>query len=176
MFPEMFPNTGTASVVPPTRLVTLLFGANDSADAALNPSQHVPVDEYGENIRWLVRSLRKTYPNAVVVVISPPPIHESKWADRMAGFGKALDRSNELAGIYANRALSVAEQEGCPSVDCYGLMGGRLGSQDKVGAYLHDGLHLSAEGSIVLFESLCRLIEERFGGDLGTDSVPFDAP
>ena len=57
-------------------LMLVFFGANDAA--APEYHMHVPVDEYGDNLRSIVRRSKETMPGITVVLVSPPPIDEEK--------------------------------------------------------------------------------------------------
>lgn len=59
---------------------TIFFGANDAADPQLNPKQHVPIAEYEQNIRSMIRLL-KDRQQSKIIVIAPPAIEDSLYAN-----------------------------------------------------------------------------------------------
>ena len=63
-------------VLPPTSvaLVTLWFGANDAATL----EQHVPLDEYATNLETMVAKTHVVYPQAKLLIITPPPVAEQQ--------------------------------------------------------------------------------------------------
>jgi hypothetical protein len=60
-------------------LMVVFFGANDAT--APDYHMHVPVDEYGENLRSIVRQSRESMPGITIVVVTPPPIDEERLVE-----------------------------------------------------------------------------------------------
>lgn len=160
------------SCMPPhseTALATVWFGANDAADAALNPRQHVPIDEYKKNLAEIVKRVGQCSKH--VVVLSPPPIHEasyrSNFVEPRQGKGAPLDRSLAASKSYAVAAGEVAAAAGCGFVDVWSKIQeaepARPGSEEQPwGRYFYDGLHLSQEGNQLVFEELLHVVRDRF--------------
>jgi lysophospholipase L1-like esterase len=66
----------------PPLFATLFFGANDAADAKLNPKQHVPLAEYTANLAKLLATMRAGLGAQVpIVVISPGALNELQYLD-----------------------------------------------------------------------------------------------
>jgi len=165
--------------------VTVFFGANDSSLAAVNPRQHVPLDEYAANLRLIVTRLKAQCPGVTVVIITPPPICEAALAE---GRLKAT-RSLENAGLYAARAKQLAGELGCPCLDLWTEMQ-EAAPNKGWHAFLSDGLHLSPEGNKFVGSMLLATIDkdcphlkvtpcEITGapGNSGSSSeLPYDAP
>ncbi len=73
----------------------LYTGANDSSKAELNPKQHIPLDEYRDNLSKIVDFLQSRYNSCpwnqengsklYIVVIAPPPVHSERWRKRTIG-------------------------------------------------------------------------------------------
>ncbi|KVH98219.1 Lipase, GDSL [Cynara cardunculus var. scolymus] len=64
------------STTPPVA-ATIFFGANDAALAGrTSERQYVPLEEYKENLRKIVRHLKECSPTMLIVLITPPPIDE----------------------------------------------------------------------------------------------------
>ncbi|KAL7161670.1 hypothetical protein ACSBR2_042192 [Camellia fascicularis] len=64
------------SATPPVA-TTIFFGANDAAlFGRTSERQHVPTEEYKENLRKIVHHLKECSPTMLVVLITPPPIDE----------------------------------------------------------------------------------------------------
>ena len=59
-------------------LITIFFGANDAALPDRDPAKHVPIPEYKENLEMLIDNATKSYPNAKILLISPPPVHREQ--------------------------------------------------------------------------------------------------
>lgn len=122
-----------------------------SAVADKNPQQHVPVQEYSENLKEMARFLASAGVSADrVIFISPPPVHEPAWekecmlkgsiyshhltwSHHQPGFkasgwfflsisGFPLNRLNSVAGQYAQACVQAAAQCGTDVLDLWSLM------------------------------------------------------
>ncbi len=75
--------------------------------AACSEKQHVPLDQYIDNMRSIVQHVRRIGANATVI-IAPPPIYEpDRLIDRQKKHGvndkTALsERTNEMTGACAS--------------------------------------------------------------------------
>lgn len=66
------------AVAPSPALVTIFFGANDSALPDRGSArQHVPVEEYAANLAAMVSFLRDQRQVGAVLLITPPPVDEA---------------------------------------------------------------------------------------------------
>jgi len=144
----------TNSVINPTpSLITIFFGAND---ASQSPSpQHVPIDEYTENLKLIAEHAKKTCSH--IVLITPPPFEANMWKIFVEANKKPpvlLNRTNELAGSYAKRVVEVAAGAGVHCIDLWTSMQ----AEPDWRTFLVDGLHLSIEGNAFLFAKLRELI------------------
>lgn len=148
--------------------VTVFFGANDSALKEVNPQQHVPLQEYSENLKELTKILASAgVASDKVIFITPPPIHEASWEKECILKGSALNRLNAVAGQYAQACVEAAAQCGVNVLDLWTLM--QKDGQDYT-EYLCDGLHLSQKGNQFVSEQLWRLLQKR------VDELPFILP
>ncbi|KAM8736378.1 isoamyl acetate-hydrolyzing esterase 1 homolog isoform 1-T1 [Acanthopagrus schlegelii] len=154
--------------------VTVFFGANDSAlkgfcvilppfvcpcPADENPQQHVPLQEYSENLKEITRLLASAGVSADrVIFITPPPLHEAAWEKECILKGCSLNRHNSVAGQYAQACVHAAGQCGSDVLDLWTLM--QKDGQDFT-AYLSDGLHLSEKGNQFVAQHLWGLLESR---------------
>ncbi|KAI3967893.1 hypothetical protein MKX01_027076 [Papaver californicum] len=155
---HIFPlNTSTK----PPVAATIFFGANDAALLGrLKERQHVPVEEYKENLKKIVHHLKELSPTILKVLITPPPIHEEGRRAFFRASGEILElpeRTNEMAGIYAKNCLEVAREMGLPSIDLWSKMQEVDGWQTK---FLSDGLHLTPEGNAVVHKEVVRVFCE----------------
>lgn len=148
--------------------VTVFFGANDSALKDINPQQHVPLEEYSENLKELTKILASAgvAPDKVIF-ITPPPIHEPAWEKECILKGCALNRLNAVAGQYAQACVGAAGQCGVNVLDLWTLM--QKDGQDYT-EYLCDGLHLSQKGNQFVSEHLWELLQRRM------EELPFILP
>ncbi|KAI4319076.1 hypothetical protein MLD38_032721 [Melastoma candidum] len=172
LLPQIFP---LDSPKPPAA-VTVFFGANDAALLGrASERQHVPLEEYTENLKKIVRHLKKCSPMMLIVLITPPPIDEdgrdayarSLYSDQ----ARALpERTNEAAGTYAKACLLVARELGVRSIDLWSKMQETEGWQKK---FLSDGLHLTPEGNSVVYHEVIHVFDEAW---LSAQAMPYDFP
>lgn len=148
--------------------VTVFFGANDCALEDKKPEQHVPLQEYSENLKEISRFLTSAGVSADrVIFITPPPIHEPSWEKECILKGCTLNRVNSVAGQYAQACVQAAGQCGSDVLDIWTLM--QKDGQDY-SVYLSDGLHLSEKGNQFVSEHLWGLMESRLA------DLPFILP
>ncbi|XP_027111868.1 GDSL esterase/lipase At5g45920-like [Coffea arabica] len=153
--------------------VTVFFGANDAClPDQYGAYQHVPVDEYKQNLRSIFSFFKRRWPKTHVVLITPPPIDEA--ARLLNPYGEIKlglpERTNEAAGSYAIACLSVASECQTPAIDLWTKMQQIPGWQT---AFLCDGLHLTERGNRIVFEEVVAKFEEQ---GLRLETLPADFP
>ncbi|KAL0969341.1 hypothetical protein UPYG_G00225790 [Umbra pygmaea] len=148
--------------------VVVFFGANDCALEDCNPQQHIPLQEYTENLKIIVKHLGSVGVSAdKVIFVTPPPLYEPAWEKECILKGTILNRLNAVAGQYAQACVQTAGQCGVDVLDIWTLM--QKDRQDYTG-YLLDGLHLSETGNQFVTQHLWRLLESR------VEKLPFILP
>jgi len=75
LLPHCFPEASAQLLI-----TTVFFGANDAVSADKGPAQHVPADEYRDNLAAIVAHVAAR--SRLVIVISPPPVDEAVWDGR----------------------------------------------------------------------------------------------
>ncbi|KAG6384052.1 hypothetical protein SASPL_156152 [Salvia splendens] len=159
---------------PSPAAVTIFFGANDAALLeGTGKRQHVPLEEYKENLRKMVQHIRDCSPKTLVVLITPPPIDldgRREYARSMYGdkASKVADRTNEVTGTYAEQCVAIAKELGLPSINLWSKMQETNGWQRT---FLSDGLHLTPKGNAVVFGELVKILDEA-----GFSDLPYDFP
>ncbi|CAA3002500.1 GDSL esterase lipase At5g62930 [Olea europaea subsp. europaea] len=162
------------SATPPVA-TTIFFGANDAALLGrTGERQHVPIEEYRENLRRIVRHLKNCTPTMLIVLITPPPIDElgrlefarSLYGDKAT---ELPERTNEMAAVYAKQCVELAEELGLPSINLWSKMQKTEGWQK----FLSDGLHLTAEGNAIVYEEVVKVFSE---AGLSAPNMPYDFP
>ncbi|XP_026868669.1 isoamyl acetate-hydrolyzing esterase 1 homolog [Electrophorus electricus] len=139
--------------------VTIAFGANDCSLEDKNPQQHVPCEEYKENLKEMVKFLASAgVSNDKVILITPPPLHEEWWEKECILKGSSLNRLNSVTGQYAQACVQTASHCGVDVLDLWSLM---QKDGEDFSVYLSDGLHLSDKGNQFVAEHLWRLLESR---------------
>ncbi|OVA16977.1 Lipase [Macleaya cordata] len=161
------------STEPPVA-TTVFFGANDAALLGRrSEKQHVPVEEYKENLQKIVHHLKERSPNMLVVLITPPPVHEEGRREYFRSTGEVVElpeRTNEITGVYAKQCLEVAKDLGLPSIDLWSKMQEEEGWQTK---FLSDGLHLTKEGNAIVYKEVVRVFSE---AGFCASEMPLDFP
>ncbi|KAG8124252.1 hypothetical protein E2320_019608 [Naja naja] len=139
--------------------VTVFFGANDSALKDENPSQHVPLEEYADNLKSMIGYLNSVdISKQDIILVTPPPLHEASWEKECVAKGEKLNRLNSVTGEYAKACVRVAEECHADVIDLWTLM--QKGNED-FSCYLSDGLHLSEKGNTFLANQLWTLLEKK---------------
>ena len=143
-------------------LVTIFFGANDANKPGTE--QHVPIDTFKSNIAQIVDMVRLTLRPQLVVLITPPPVEETKY---LAHVRRNVDptatepfRTLNRSRQYRNAVLEVAESKATSVVDVFTVLMG-AGHEDDAyevgqpwGAFFDDGLHLNTLGGSALGEAV----------------------
>ncbi|KAK4479340.1 hypothetical protein RD792_014852 [Penstemon davidsonii] len=145
---RLFPlGSGTPPVA-----VTIFFGANDAAlIGGTGERQHVPIEEYKDNLRKIVQHIKNNSPDTLIVLITPPPSDlqgrrehaRSLYGDKAS---TVPDRTNEESGLYAEQCVSLGQRT------C-------------------DGLHLTPQGNAVVSEAVDKVFDEA-----GLSALPYDFP
>ncbi|KAJ1724929.1 isoamyl acetate-hydrolyzing esterase [Coemansia erecta] len=174
LLPRMLPASSDR-----TRLVTVLFGAND---AQLAPyKQHVPLDEFERNLHAILDALLKPgssmyAPRASVVLVTPPVVGEAMWAEHLRLMGRPMDRSREVTRGYAEAVVRVARARNVLCVDLWRATEERVAeAPDGYASVLADGLHLNAAGNDLLFALLRAAIARRLP-HLDPAAMPLELP
>lgn len=67
----------------------------------LNPKQHVPLEEYAANLKGMVQYLKSVDVTADrIILITPPPLHESAWEKECIAKGKGMMRMGGVSAFY----------------------------------------------------------------------------
>ncbi|KAK1427646.1 hypothetical protein QVD17_16337 [Tagetes erecta] len=155
---------------------TVFLGANDAAlPGRTSERQHVPLEEYKENLKKIVRHLKECSPTMLIVLITPPPIDEEgrlKFAKSVykEKAMKLPERTNEVTGTYAKECVEIAKELGVHSVNLWSKMQETQGWQKK---FLSDGLHLTPAGNKVVYEEVVKVFN---GAWLSAPDMPSDFP
>ncbi|KAJ2780801.1 isoamyl acetate-hydrolyzing esterase [Coemansia interrupta] len=174
LLPRMLPASS-----PRTRLVTILFGAND---AQLAPyKQHVPLDEFERNLHHILDALQRPgspmyAPQASIVLITPPVVGEEMWEEHLRRTGRPMDRRREVTREYAEAVVRVARERKVVCVDLWAATEKIVGeSADGYAGVLVDGLHLNAAGNDLLFGLLSDTIRRQLP-HLDPATIPLPLP
>jgi len=164
ILPKLFPN---AQSVSQSEAFVIFLGANDSNSHELNPLQHVPADEYGENLVAMVKYLQSLgVSEKKIVLVGPPPCDTVAWGKACELRGSPMAKDNKVTSLYNDKCHSAATVTSCHFIDIYSVMMNTENWQ----SFLSDGLHLSKAGSRFLFEQVWTCL------DTLTSSLPSNMP
>ena len=161
-FEKIFPPSDKRAF--PVELVTIFFGANDSALLNLNPTQHVPIKEFENNIEELTRRCKNEWDARRLVLIGCPPIAADKylaWRRQKKGNEdkspeELMDRTIDNARKYSLAVERVAKKHRIPFIDLFDVFGHNYAD------CLSDGLHLSPKGNQKLGDALIQTIDKHW--------------
>jgi lysophospholipase L1-like esterase len=90
--------------------VFIFFGANDAVDRSV--LQHVSLDEYRENMRYMANVVKHRMPGVPIVLITPPPVWEEKlqYFNKQKGKPLLIDRTNERTKEYVNAVIEIGKE------------------------------------------------------------------
>lgn len=113
------------SIVPPPdqariRLLLIFFGANDASLPQAENNQHIPLDEYKQNLENIICHPLIVAHKASIILVAPPPINEHlQWlSDQNKGL-KSLSRRAATTKSYADAACEVGEKLQVPVVNLW---------------------------------------------------------
>jgi lysophospholipase L1-like esterase len=122
--------------------VFIFYGTNDAQHVEdVNGRTLVSLNEYGENIRAMVKALQK-YTKARIVLITPPPIVDA-LANAAYG-GLHIGYSTATVSQYADAVNGLARELALPCVDLITLFG--VPPDEKY--FGPDGLHPNLAGQM----------------------------
>ncbi|KAA0197470.1 Isoamyl acetate-hydrolyzing esterase [Fasciolopsis buskii] len=151
LLPTLFP---TEQSLEGCQLFTIFLGANDASTA----EQHVPVEEYTENLIWMVKYVQNlNIPRDRIMLISLPPVDEAKWGARQLFEGSPLNRELKNCLLYAKACSKAALETGAKFLNLFDAMIAQQNWADM----LSDGLHFSRKGSEFVAQILTAVLEDR---------------
>ena len=100
----------------------ILFGANDACLPGSHSGQHVPLVNYKENLRNLVRSKSITAHRPRLIIVIPPPVDEYSLEVSDAAKGiVGTRRTAEHTKLYADACREVANDLGMVVLDLWSI-------------------------------------------------------
>lgn len=112
MLPHVLPAPAIPTAPRPCLFTTVFFGANDAAAPHVSPCQHVPAEEYEDNVAAIAVAAAAV--SEAVLVISPPPVDAVRWPDRS---NAEVRRYTEACARAVDRARVLVRGASCPSVE-----------------------------------------------------------
>ncbi|BGP13668.1 hypothetical protein JCM10213_002236 [Rhodosporidiobolus nylandii] len=151
--------------LPPIRLLTIWFGAND---ATLPPSpQSITLERFKENLRTIVSLLHSPSspyysPSTQILFITPPPVDAETRNNELASRDppRAPDRDAARTRDFAKAVEEVAKELKAPCVDVWTAIDEKAKeAPEGLKRYLSDGLHLTVEGYMVVTAAVIETIQ-----------------
>jgi isoamyl acetate esterase len=114
-------------------VITLMMGSNDASEGF----QNVSLDNYFSNLTKMVQILKKNCSNAEIILISSPPVDESR----------ELQRKVDTLQKYSEMAEKVSKEEKVYFLNLWETMQMQMKWED----FLEDGLHMEESGDEFIF-------------------------
>ncbi|XP_020218664.1 GDSL esterase/lipase CPRD49 [Cajanus cajan] len=149
---EIFPKNATEQ----PSLVIVYFGGNDSL--LPHPSglgQHVPLQEYIENMRKIAVHLKSLSKKTRIIFLSAPPVNEAQIY-RNSLPGQRL-RTNESCRVYSEACLELCREMDIKAIDLWSALQKRDDWRDVC---FTDGVHLTCEGSNIVAKEILKALKE----------------
>ncbi|ESP02992.1 hypothetical protein LOTGIDRAFT_111055 [Lottia gigantea] len=152
----MLPKIVTADITKDLAGVTLFLGANDSNNDD-NIRQHVPLNEFTTNMTEMIEYLQSIgIEREKIILITCPAYDNDAWVSVCLRLACYKVKYSETTRKYASSCNKIAKETGVSLVDLYNDMLKHENWKEMLG----DGLHLSAAGGQLLFESLKPIIDK----------------
>lgn len=180
VLPRFFPANPPSDKNPHVRLMTVFFGANDCV--LPGNIQHVPMDDYVENLGKIVTYEGLKLHGTKVILIVPAPVDEWQTGDSRTAVNTAK---------YATACREFGKKFNLPTVDLWtafmmkagwepgttdALPGSKDAPKNKVFEdLLSDGLHFTNAGYAIVREELIKVIEKELPDDI-PDKIPMVFP
>ncbi|KAG3070166.1 hypothetical protein PI124_g21324 [Phytophthora idaei] len=143
-------------------LITVWFGSNDAAlDNGTSSKTHVPIEDYNDNLKKIVRQFWTAAPTTDILLITLPHVNDTARAELSAQKNGTLDRTNAMAKEYACACVEAAEALNVHVLDLNTLFNA-MPEATRNGLLQADGLHLNAMGNILVDEQLRLKIADEF--------------
>ncbi|KAL1359884.1 GDSL esterase/lipase WDL1 isoform X2 [Arachis duranensis] len=161
---DIFPKDATEQ----PSLIIVYFGGNDSVLA--HPSglgQHVPLQEYIQNMTKIAIYLKKTR----IIFLGSPPVNEPQLLGNSDLLGRPF-RTNESCRIYSEACLSLCRDLNIKAIDIWSAIQRR---KDWREVCFIDGIHLTAEGSKIVAKEILKVLKEaEWEPSLNWKSMPIE--
>ncbi|KAF2846419.1 SGNH hydrolase [Plenodomus tracheiphilus IPT5] len=178
VLPAIVPSPDEAKI----RFLTIFFGANDASLPDAPNKQHVPLDEYKDNLEKIITHPKIVAHNPRIILIAPPPINEHLWWPRDQSNGyTSVSRLASTTKVYAEAVCHVGEKLNVPVVNLWKAFmaktelkadAWKLGDpvpgsldvpqNDALVELMYDGLHFNPAGYNIFFQEVIKLIEAQW--------------
>ncbi|OAL48152.1 SGNH hydrolase [Pyrenochaeta sp. DS3sAY3a] len=191
VLPAIVPSPDQAKI----RFLTIFFGANDCSLVDAPNAQHIPLDEYKDNLKKIITHPQIVAHNAHIILIAPPPINEHLWwpRDQSKGY-TSVSRVASSTKEYADAAVQVGAELNVPVVNLWKafmekanfeldtwtpelpLPGSlKIPQNDALTELMYDGLHLQPAGYKIVFQGVMDTIAQQWPEEM-PDKLPWVFP
>ncbi|KAF2465811.1 SGNH hydrolase [Lindgomyces ingoldianus] len=174
VLPSIFPSPEEVRI----RFLMIFFGANDASSPKTENNQHIPLEDYKENLQKIITHPLVLAHKPRILLVAPPPINEHLQfiSDKAKGYSR-VSRVAATTKSYADAACEVGKKLNVPVVDLWRAFMSRahwnaatwntgdplpgsldIVQNDVLAGLMYDGLHFSAAGYDVLFEETMKVI------------------
>ncbi|KAJ9095824.1 hypothetical protein QFC19_007439 [Naganishia cerealis] len=192
LFERIFAKKERQAGLPPVKLVTIWFGANDAS--VPGTAQSVPLEKYVDNLNYYISSLVEPssdyyQPEARVILITPPPFVMSMRLEQplpphLPKEQQGKERDLERTRKFKDACLSVGNEWSqktsgkVQSLDFWKLVVDTVGSENDndLRPLFTDGLHLQPKAYRVLFDELMKLVVTLRWEDLDPAKMKMTVP
>ncbi|KAF7490016.1 Isoamyl acetate-hydrolyzing esterase 1 -like protein [Sarcoptes scabiei] len=140
--------------------IVILLGTNDSVPVHCDSGQHVPIEEYRGNLKFMIDYLQMIGfgPEKLILMAPPNFYHDDfkQWCKTNNRISIPDDWPDQIKH-YVEACKSVAIEKQITSIDLYEIF---INNPNNRNLFM-DGLHLSREGAKLLFDNLSILIDEK---------------
>ncbi|KAF7825539.1 GDSL esterase/lipase CPRD49 [Senna tora] len=139
-------------------LVVVYFGGNDSMLPHPSDSgQHVPLQEYIENMRKIAIHLKSLSDKTRIIFLTAPCVNEAQIAKTIGYQMGQLRRTNESCRIYSEACLELCREINVKAIDLWSALQKRDDWRDVC---FTDGIHLTSEGSKIVVKEILKVLRE----------------
>ncbi|KAL9076568.1 MAG: hypothetical protein Q9161_000900 [Pseudevernia consocians] len=104
------------------RFMAVFFGANDACLPGSSTDQHVPLNEYKENLRDILKHSSVVAQKPRLILLTPPPVNEYQLDEADLVWGnKDPRRSAEHTKEYADACCQVGAEIGVAVLDVWSI-------------------------------------------------------
>ncbi|MCJ1316743.1 hypothetical protein MMC15_002064 [Xylographa vitiligo] len=124
VLPRFMPSTEQARV----RIMVIWFGANDACLPGSSSQQHIPLEEFKQNLKDIVNhdSVRDQQPS--IILITPPPVDEyGLEAAGLLNGTSEVSRTAEHTKKYADACVEIGREIKVPVLDLWSALMTRAG-------------------------------------------------
>ncbi|KAJ9095994.1 hypothetical protein QFC21_005357 [Naganishia friedmannii] len=178
LFEKIFAKKDKQAGLPPVKLVTIWFGANDAS--VPGTAQSVPLEKYVDNLNYYISSLVEPsseyyQPEARVILISPPPfVHSMRLEQPLPphvskgeqGKERTLERTREFkdACLALGNEWSKKTSGKVQLLDLWKVIVGAIGSENDndLRPLYTDGLHLKPTAYRLVFDEIMSIVASQW--------------